>query len=157
MPSISVSIKTRGVRDSMAALDRLMLFMEDAAQKSVEDCAEMTKSDAVRSMGPTHARGTPGAPVGAPPWRISRRLSMSLSASRAYLSGIDAYSAYVGPTRATDYGRVQELGRPGSRWPNTHVNPHPYLKPAHERLLYRGEFALTHRYNARIAQHEALR
>ena len=155
MPS-GISVTIKGTREAMAALDRLMSFMNDAAQQSVEQCAEMTKSEAVHSMGPHHERGTPGAAPDAPPWRISGELARSIVASRAYLSGIDAYSAYVGPTRRTIYGRVQELGRAGNRWPNTHVNPHPYLKPAHERLLYSGEFTREHRFNAELAQHEAL-
>lgn len=156
MPS-GISVKITGTREAMAALDRLMVFMSDAAQQSVEECADMTKDEAVRSMGPTHPRGTPGAPAGAPPWRISRRLSMSITASRAYLSGADAYSAYVGPMSPPVYGRVQELGRAGGRrYPNTHVNPHPYLKPARDRLLFSGEFTKVHRYNAEFAERDAL-
>lgn len=157
MPSLRVDIRIRGVNECERALDRLMEYMNAAAQDAVEECAQATVDDARRIMGPVHPRGTPGAPAGAPPWRITRRLSMSLNASRAYLTGIDSYSAFAGPTKPPVYGRVQELGRAGGRWPNTHVNPHPYLKPAWEKLLRSGEFSGFFYRHAADAERAALR
>lgn len=157
MPSDRVDIRIKGVDEASAALDRLMAFMNDAAQTAVERCAEETVTEARRIMGPVHPRGTPGAPPEAPPWRITRRLGLSLKASRAYLSGADAYSAFAGPTSPPVYGRVQELGRPGHKWPNTHVNPHPYMKPARDTLMHSGVYAAIFYEEAESAERDALR
>lgn len=149
---LDVKIDTRKIEN---ALDRYAEFAKFATQDAVEECADEVRIAAVRLMGPVHPRGTPGAPAGAPPFRVSRALSLSLNASRAYISGAEQWSAFVGPTKATVYGRVQELGRASrGRYPYTHVNQHPYLKPARDSLMphFPGIF---HRHYEN-AQHEAL-
>jgi phage gpG-like protein len=128
-------LRVSGVDDLVAALEGMVVRLEQATPHAVERGALLLEGRAKAKLSQTsHARGTPTpSKPGEPPSLINGRLRSSVTHTPPAPTGNGRWTCVIGPT--TVYSRIQELGGWAGRGHQSHLPARPYLKPAAHELL----------------------
>lgn len=121
-----------GLRECLAALDRIAPRAQAAAARGVRDAQRLVEREIKSEFTGAHSRKErTGSSPGSPPEVVTGTLRRSVTSFPVETSALGA-KGKVAPTSI--YARIQELGGDTGRGGRTHLPARPYVRPVLDKI-----------------------